>query len=245
MGDSTKHTQLDVTVADIQRRFGPNAVTKLGQHENAEVLSLPTGFAKLDAALGIGGVPRGHVTELIGTPTSGVGTLSLKLIASAHAAGDMAVYLDLSHTFDADYAVRCGIALRDVLIVRPHSSAEALDIAYSLVSNRSAGVIIYDAAFVPREMPNPASVNRLLAPLAESACAYVWLSAASSRPSSVEGISQAALRLHLQREHWLKRSRDVRGYRVRVTILKNRFSSLRQPVRITIGFSGAVAGDGV
>ncbi len=242
MGDSTKHTQLDVTVADIQRRFGPKAVTKLGQLEDAEVVPLPTGFARLDVALGIGGVPRGHITEFIGTPTSGVGTLALKLIASAHAIGDMAVYLDLSHTFDADYAVRCGIALHDVLIVRPHSAAEALDIAYSLVSNRSAGVIIYDAAFAPREMPNPASVNRLLAPLAESACAYVWLSATNGRPPSVDGISQ---RLHLQREHWLKRRRDVRGYRARVTILKNKFSPLRQPVQITIGFSGAVSGDGV
>src|SRR5207248_3286867 len=92
--EHTKRTNLDAAVAGLKQRFGSHIVHTLREAE--AVVTLSTSFAKLDAALGIGGIPRGHITELVGTPTSGVHTLASKLIANAHQAGEMAVYLDMS-----------------------------------------------------------------------------------------------------------------------------------------------------
>src|SRR4051794_6445170 len=104
--ENTKRQSLDAAVAGIRQRFGSHALHTLGEAES--VASVSTGFAKLDKALGIGGVPRGHITEFVGTPTSGIHTMAFKVIASAHRMGEMVVYLDLGQTFDPDYAVRCG-----------------------------------------------------------------------------------------------------------------------------------------
>jgi len=230
-----KRTGLETALANLQARWGVRIVRKLGKPETVTVPHLETGFATLDRALGIGGLPRGHVSELVGAPTSGAGTVALKTLANAHYIGEMTVYLDLSGTFDADYAVRCGVRLANLLLVRPTSDAEAFDIAYTLVSSGSVGALIYDAG---AEMYLSVVWRLLLAPLANSACAFIYLSESATAES-------AAVRLYIERERWLYRRRDVRGYRARVTILENKFSALRNPVSVLIGFSGAVAGDGV
>ena len=229
-----ERTGLETVLANLQARWGTRVVRKLSKPETVTVPHLETDFAMLDRALGIGGLPRGHVSELVGVPTSGVGTVALKTLASAHRMGEMAAYLDLSGTFDADYAVRCGVYLANVLLVRPTSDAEALDIACSLVSSGSVGALVYDAGTV---VHSPVAWRRLLTPLANSACTFICLSTSAT-------VESAAVRLRIERERWLYRRRDVRGYRARITILKNKFSALRRPVSVLIGFSGAVDGDG-
>src|SRR5258708_4681523 len=103
-------TNLETVISGIQQRWGPDILRVFGKPDAAtEVPHIATGFAALDRALGIGGVPRGHITEILGAPTSGMSTLAFRIVANAHAAGDMAVYVDPGKTFDADYAVRCGI----------------------------------------------------------------------------------------------------------------------------------------
>ena len=229
-----ERTGLETVLANLQARWGTRVVRKLGKPETVMVPHLKTGFATLDRALGIGGLPRGYVSELVGAPTSGAGTIALKTLANAHYMGEMAVYFDLSGTFDADYAVRCGVHLANLLLVRPTSNAEAFDIAYTLVSSGSVGALIYDAG---AEGYSPLVWRRLLAPLTNSACAFVYL-------SELAIVELAAVRLYIERERWLYRRRDVRGYRTRVTILENKFSALRNPVSVLIGFSGVVTGDG-
>src|SRR5262249_28065755 len=157
--------------AGLRQRFGSHIVHTLREAET--VVALPTGFTQLDAALCIGGVPRGHITELVGKPTSGVHTLASKLIARAHRAGEMAGYLDLSHTFHPDYTVRCGVNIANLLLARPRSSDEALDIAYTFAMQRSAGVIVFDESLF--KAITRISFTPLLHTLASSGCVLLRL----------------------------------------------------------------------
>ncbi len=152
--EHTKRHNLDAAVAVIKQRFGLHIVHTLGEAE--AVVTLSTGFAKLDAALGIGGIPRGYITELIGAPTSGVHTLASKLIASAHQAGDMAVYLDMIHTFDPDYTV---------------------------VMERGAGVIVFDESLF--KASTRVSFTPLLHTLAGSGCILLRLATWGSQSAAV------------------------------------------------------------
>ncbi len=95
--------------------------------------------------MGIGGIPRGRITEILGPLTSGKTTMALKIIAHAQGLKDKAAYIDLSQTFDPDYAFRCGVDLRKLLIVQPNSGREALAIANSLVSSKGLGVMVFDS----------------------------------------------------------------------------------------------------
>ncbi len=114
-----RQAALQQLIATVQRRWGTRALRRLGEDMPRAVAALPTGFAALDAALGIGGLPRSQLTELLGTPTSGAITLALTMLARAQAAGDLAGYVDLSRTFDAEIAALLGVDLAALLLVRP------------------------------------------------------------------------------------------------------------------------------
>jgi len=231
-----KHKQLQTLVTTIQRRWGDPALHTLDRE--SAIRALPTGFAALDRALGIGGIPRGQLTELSGVPTSGAGTLALKLVASVHVLGESAVYFDVSQTFDADYAVRCGVRLDQTLIIRPDSFADSWDMAQTLITNTAAGIIVYDPGLFARHEPIP--VQRLMPALNRSGCVLLILNSHEGPLSEA-----AAVRLQISREHWLQRRTEVQGYRTRVSILKNRFARPARPVSLLIGFSSSVQGDGV
>jgi recombination protein RecA len=114
-------------IAAMQRRWGTRALRLLRDSALAPTV-LSTGFVEFDRALAIGGVPRGRLTELLGTPTSGMMTIALTLIARAQAQGDLAGYIDLSKTFDAEYAALVGVDLTALLLIRPRSAADALEV---------------------------------------------------------------------------------------------------------------------
>ena len=233
---------LQLALADIQQRWGSNTLHTLGKSHTARIPHLPTGFAVLDRALGIGGLPRGHITEISGAPTSGMATLALKIIGQAHAAGELAAYLDVAQTFDADYAIRCGIDAPSLLVVRPQTNEEALDIAGTLASSGSTSVIVCDFALRKAGGGHEITVlRRLAAPIAQSGCVFIGLFPFDPAGPAIE---QAALRLQVVRQRWLFRRQDVQGYRAQITILKNKFAPVHRPVELTIGFSSTVAGDG-
>jgi len=135
-----------MTVQAIQKRWGPKAIHKLeAPAAKMEIPHIPTGFPALDQALGIGGIPRGRITEMLGAPTSGTTTRALELMAKAQEDKDSAAYLDLSYTFDPDYAVRCAVSLERLLLIRPHSGREALEITASPIAGRGIGVLVFDS----------------------------------------------------------------------------------------------------
>ena len=236
-----KQQRLGTTLDNLKARWGEAALRLPGSGaEQTAVASVSTGFPALDRALGIGGVPRGHLTLLQGVPTSGAGTLALKIAASPTGAGEPVAYIDLAGTFDADYAARCGVDLERLVVVQIAALSDALDILPVLFP--AVGDIILDPA-LPPDIPSPDrfTMRRLLALLHRSPCALVALGR-----GGMEGLSeQAALRLDITRERWLKRRGDVRGYRVRVRVTRSRFGPAGGEVSLTIGFGGAVKGDGV
>lgn len=115
---------LHEVIAAIQRRWGARALRFLGNAQNTLPSVITTSFAELDAALHIGGLPRGRISEFLGTPTSGMTTIALTMIAVAQARGDLVGYIDLSRTFDAEYAAALDVDLPSLLLVRPSSAAD-------------------------------------------------------------------------------------------------------------------------
>ncbi len=232
--------RLETLTADLLKRWGRQVFRNLHGAPGEVVPHVPTGWAAMDRALGIGGIPRGCVTELLGAPTSGVSTLALSILASAQGEGDAAAYLDLARTFDADYAVRCGVDVANLLLIRPASVSEGLGIVQHVLEGSSLGALVVDLAFTPPgKLPEAAQVSRSLGALAGSRCALIFLMLLDSRSLEVTDAgltSQTAVRLQVQKERWLKRRQDVSGYRARVTVTKNRFASPNRSVNLV--FSG-------
>ena len=241
-----RQTALAKAVSSITQRWGSNMLRQPQTYLNRDVPVIATGFAALDRTLGIGGVPRGHITHLIGTPTSGMTTLAFKIIAQGHKEGDLAAYIDLTGTFDAEYANACAVDLARTLIVRPMADqrCDVLDIVHALTRSGGAGVIVVDASQVPlHHLGNHEALNRLASQLAFSPCALLILTRAQAASAHSMLTHQTAIRLKLQRERWLKRLSDVQGYRIKVDVLRNRFGPPAATVSLTVGFNGIVNGD--
>src|SRR5579884_1097215 len=131
---SEKEKALDTTLSQIERKFGKGAIMRLGDVQTIQNIgSISTGSVALDIALGIGGVPRGRVTEVYGPESSGKTTLCQHIIASAQAHGGMAAYIDAEHALDRDYAERCGVDINKLLISQPDTGEQGLEIAEMLV----------------------------------------------------------------------------------------------------------------
>jgi recombination protein RecA len=255
---SRKKRRLDMAVTAIQRRWGPKALRRGGRAPTADPIPhVSTGFPSLDKAIGIGGIPRSRITEILGVPTSGMATLALKILANAQSQRDMAAYIDLSYTFDPDYAVRCGINLDKLLLVHPHTGDEALEILHTLIASRGVGVLVFDSvSHMIAETHGPQAIStvlrRLVGVLAKSPCASIFLTplhfgdAASidNYPSGFALPHYAAVRLLIEKEQWLKKRRDVRGYQARVTVLKNKLGTSGKSATIAITFNGVVDGNG-
>jgi recombination protein RecA len=144
---------LELAVQQIERQFGKGAIMKLGEESaRVQIDSIPTGSIALDAALGIGGVPRGRVIEIYGPESSGKTTLALTIIAQAQKAGGNAVFIDAEHALDAKYAHRLGVDIESLHVAQPDTGEEALEIAEHLVRSGAVDVIVIDsvAALVPK-----------------------------------------------------------------------------------------------
>jgi len=243
---------IEQLITAVQRRWGARALRFL---DNAAptVPVVPTGFAALDVALGIGGVPRGRLTELLGTPTSGMITIALTLIAQAQAQGDLAGYVDLSRTFDAEYAALVGIDLAALLLVRPFSAADALEMIQALVASSGVGVLVVDALALLQSIPRDAALLdqalRLLpGMLASSPCALVALTPLPYSPEMTRSLAfsgsllahTAAIRLHIVRENWLPAEHGPPGCHARISVLKHKLAATGQKAQVLIRFAGEV-----
>ncbi len=150
--NAEKWKALESAFTQIERQFGKGAIMRLGDRPQIRIPAIPTGSIALDAALGVGGVPRGRVTEIFGAESSGKTTLALHVIANAQAMGGLAAFIDAEHALDPDYAGRLGVMLDDLLISQPDYGEQALEIAETLIRSSSVDVIVVDsvAALVPR-----------------------------------------------------------------------------------------------
>lgn len=237
-------------IAVIQRRWGPRALRLLGDATKETVEVVPTGFADLDRALAIGGVPRGRITELLGTPTSGMTTIALTLIARAQAQGDLAGYVDLSRTFDAEYAALIGVDLTGLLLVRPRSAADALEIMQALIGSGGVGVLVVDALALLQSVPRDSvlleqALRVLPATLAALPCALVALTPLPYSPEMTRALAftgsllahAASIRLHIVRESWLMAEHGPPGCHARISVLKHRLAAGEVETQVLIRFA--------
>lgn len=244
---SSDQEKLEFTLSNIRRVWGTQAIVPLSEKQTAALPHIPTGFSALDSALGIGGLPRGRITELVGVPTSGMATLALKTIANAQAKGGTAVYLDTARTFDPDYAHRCGVELRQLLLIHPYTPQQAIAMLPDFINKGGVAIFIVD---VPLTDPLPAlsrTLGRLLAPLSKTDCALLFLTTLlptnNKSPETAVLSHFASVRLQLQKSRWLYQRGDVGGYEATVHILKNKFHPSGQRINISITFNGTVQGD--
>jgi recombination protein RecA len=270
-----RQRQMDMAVATIRHRYGPRALIKgkspsaIGRTTSSigDVPHIPTGFPSLDRALGIGGLPKGKVCELLGPATSGKTTLALKFLTQAQAGGGQVAYVDQALYFDPDYAHRCGLDLSRLLVGTSHDLHEALAMTEALVRNGGLTALVFDALDFLWTDPEATSLlastfNRLPAALSRSGTILLVLHestpgglSTSSPPAggSPTGSSPAlsalahytAVRLQVVRERWLGRHGDIRGYKARVEVLKNRLGPAGRTVTLNIEFNGTVHGNGL
>jgi recombination protein RecA len=152
MKDDGRNRALETTLSGIQKRYGEGSIMRLGQATHLQVEAIPTGSLALDLALGIGGVPRGRVTEIYGPEGSGKTTVCQHIVAEAQRAGGIAAFIDMEHALDPLYAAKCGVNVEDLYISQPDTGEQALEIAEALVRSGAVDVIVVDsvAALVPR-----------------------------------------------------------------------------------------------
>jgi recombination protein RecA len=143
---------LEQTVAQIKRRFGEGALMRLGDASHLDVETIPTGCLALDIALGVGGLPRGRITEVYGPEGSGKTTVCQHIVAQAQKQGGVAAFIDMEHALDPSYVAKCGVDIESLYISQPDTGEQALEIAEALVRSGAVDVIVVDsvAALVPR-----------------------------------------------------------------------------------------------
>lgn len=254
--DDDRRRRLEKTVTNLQERYGLRAINR--SPHSAAPPGIPTGFPALDAALGVGGLPCGRVSEIVGAPTSGVATVALKTVASTQARNGAAVYIDLAHTFDPDYAHRCGVDLHRLMVVYPYNVQQGIAMLPDFAADGGFDLLVFDMPLYPalgpeRQQQLSSALGRLLAPLNRSGAVLLFVTSLppGSEPS-LDGYPRhlalphyASLRLLIRRARWLYKRQDVRGYEADILVLKNRLAKAGGEVRIAITFNGTVQGDGV
>ncbi len=150
--DQSRNVALDKAIGDITKRYGDGAIMRLGEAHTHAIDFIPTGSLSLDIALGVGGVPRGRITEIFGPESSGKTTICQHIVAEVQKVGGTAAYIDMEHALDPTYAERCGVDVENLLISQPDMGEQALEITETLVRSGAVDVIIINsvAALVPR-----------------------------------------------------------------------------------------------
>ena len=142
---SEKQKALDAALAQIEKQFGKGAVMRLGQHSTLNVEAIPTGSLSLDIALGIGGVPKGRIIEIYGPESSGKTTVALHVVAECQKRGGSAVFIDVEHALDPNYAKALGVDIDSLLVSQPDTGEQALEIAEALVRSGAVDIVVVDS----------------------------------------------------------------------------------------------------
>jgi len=150
--EDARRAALDKALGDITKRYGDGTIMRLGEAQHMAVEVFPTGSLSLDIALGVGGIPRGRITEIFGPESSGKTTICQHIVAEAQRLGGTCAFVDMEHALDPSYASRCGVDVDSLLISQPDMGEQALEITETLVRSGAVDVVVIDsvAALVPR-----------------------------------------------------------------------------------------------
>lgn len=245
-----KGKAIESALLQIEKKFGKGAIMRLGERPAEDIGAISTNCLSLDAAIGVGGFPRGRIVEVYGPESSGKTTLALQVVASAQKIGGVCAYIDAEHAMDPEYAGKLGVNIDDMLISQPDSGEQALEIAETLVRSNSVDVIVIDsvAALVPRaeldgEMGDSLpglqarlmsqALRKITAIVANSHTCFVFINQLREKigvffgsPETTTGGKAlkfyASLRLDIRRIGAIKDGDRVVGNRTRVKVVKNK-----------------------
>jgi recombination protein RecA len=245
-----KRKALALAVAQIEKSCGKGSIMRLGTDSKVRVESIPTGAINLDAAIGVGGIPRGRVTEIYGPESSGKTTLCLHVVANAQKLGGVAAFIDAEHALDTEYAKKLGVDVENMLISQPDTGEQALEICEILVRSGAVDVIVIDsvAALVPKaeiegDMGDShvglqarlmsQALRKLTGAIARSKTSVIFINQLREKigvmfgnPETTTGGKAlkfyASVRLDIRRIGPVKDKEEVVGSHVRVKVVKNK-----------------------